>query len=103
MASPTASPADVSHAARPGSPARLGESLDEPQKSRLNVRRQGTDLRGDGFVQNFDGPRHDPVHLVFEIDATMIISIWKTSHRTNRLCRLLEPSPCIGVDQRPEH
>jgi hypothetical protein len=42
-------------------------ALGKPQKSRLHVSRKGGDLRGDGFVKNFDAPWHAFLYLNFEI------------------------------------
>jgi hypothetical protein len=40
----------------------------KPKKSRLHVSRESGDLCGDGFVQDFDSPRHGRLYLNFEIE-----------------------------------
>jgi hypothetical protein len=38
--------------------ARRANALGKPQKPRLHVGWKGSDLCGDGFVENFDSPMH---------------------------------------------
>jgi hypothetical protein len=44
-----------------------GNALGKPEKPRLHVGREGGDLRGDGFVEDFNSPRHGSIYLNYEI------------------------------------
>jgi hypothetical protein len=43
------------------------DALGKPQKPRLHVGRESGDLCGDGFVEDFDSPRHSGLYLNFKI------------------------------------
>ena len=43
------------------------DSLRKPKKPRLHVRRQGSDLRSNSFVEDIDAPGHARLYLNFEI------------------------------------
>ena len=42
-------------------------ALGKPQKPRLHVGRESGNLRGDGFVEDFNSPWHISLYLNFEI------------------------------------
>jgi hypothetical protein len=43
----------------------LYDALHKPQKARLDVGREGGDLRGNSFVEDLDSPTHNPIYLRF--------------------------------------
>jgi hypothetical protein len=49
--------------------AGLSDAVGQPKEPGLHILWKSGDLSGDGFVQDFDAPRHIALYLNFEIEG----------------------------------